>query len=75
MTIIRREGQPASRPVGRVEVGDFRFVDRTGTEPGAGEILVRNLWISVDAALRVRLDASTPPGCLSPLVLHEPPSR
>lgn len=72
MPIVSRQVQLASRPRGRVEVADFRVVERTIADPGEGEILVRNLWVSVDAALRVRLDATTPPGYLNPLALHEP---
>jgi len=72
MSIISRQVHLASRPVGRVEVRDFRVVERTLADPVEGEILVRNLWVSVDAALRLRLDATPPQGYASPLPLDEP---
>ena len=72
MSIISREVQLASRPAGRVEVSDFRVVERRLADPGEGEILVGTLWVSVDAALRLRLDATPPQGYASPLPLGEP---
>lgn len=72
MSIVSRQVQLASRPAGRIEAGNFEVVERTIPAPREGEILVRNLWLSVDAALRLRLGETTPQGYLSPLPLHEP---
>lgn len=72
MPIVSRQVQLASRPEGQIQPGNFRVVERTLADPGEGEILVRNLWISVDAALRLRLGATPPPGYASPLPLDEP---
>lgn len=55
------------RPVGRVEVEDFVVTRGQLPEPAGGEVLVRNTWLSVDPALRMRLDERTPRGYLPPI--------
>jgi NADPH-dependent curcumin reductase CurA len=57
-----REVQLVSYPRGEVRPSDFRIVDVEVAEPGPGEVLVRNTWTSVDAALRLRLRAQGPAG-------------
>jgi NADPH-dependent curcumin reductase CurA len=57
-----REVQLVSYPRGEVRPSDFRVVDVEVAEPGPGEVLVRNTWTSVDAALRLRLRAQGPAG-------------
>ncbi|WP_038170005.1 NADP-dependent oxidoreductase [Tomitella biformata] len=60
------------RPHGRLAEGDLEVVDAAIPEPAAGEVLVRNLWLSVDPSIRIRLAAATPPGYLPPVGLNEP---
>ena len=57
-----REVQLVSYPRGEVLASDFRVVDTDVAEPAAGEVLVRNTWTSVDAALRLRLREKAPAG-------------
>ena len=45
----------ASRPVGFPAERDFAVVESEVGEPGAGELLVRNLWVSVDPYQRGRM--------------------
>lgn len=45
------------RPAGRVTPDDFEFVDRPCPEPGPGQVLVRNTWLSLDPYQRTRMDA------------------
>lgn len=42
----------AARPVGMPREGDFRFVEGPVPDPGEGEVLVRNLYLSLDPAMR-----------------------
>jgi NADPH-dependent curcumin reductase CurA len=50
-----REVHLAARPVGAPAPGDFRVVDVDVADPRAGEVLVRNLYMSVDPAMRGRM--------------------
>ena len=45
----------ASRPVGMPKADDFRIEAVPVPEPGAGQVLVRNLWMSVDPYMRGRM--------------------
>ena len=47
--LVRR---PTGAPVGE----DFATVTRDVASPGEGEVLVRNLWMAVDPAMRGRMD-------------------
>jgi NADPH-dependent curcumin reductase CurA len=60
--MIGREVQLVSYPRGEVRPSDFRIVEAEVREPGPGEVLVRNTWTSVDAALRLRLRDKAPSG-------------
>ena len=60
--MIGREVQLVSYPRGEVRPSDFRIVEKDVCEPGPGEVLVRNTWTSVDAALRLRLRDQAPSG-------------
>ena len=60
--VVGREVQPVAYPRGQVRPADFRVVEVAVREPGPGEVLVRNTWTSVDAALRLRLRETSPPG-------------
>jgi NADPH-dependent curcumin reductase CurA len=48
----------ASRPVGRPTLANFSMVDTEIPAPGPGEILVRNLAMSVDPYMRGRMNAA-----------------
>ncbi|MFC9502233.1 NADP-dependent oxidoreductase [Streptomyces sp. NPDC057002] len=59
---IGREVRPVAYPRGEIRASDFRVVEAAVRRPGPGEVLVRNTWTSVDAALRLRLRKTAPPG-------------
>jgi NADPH-dependent curcumin reductase CurA len=60
--MIGREVWPVTYPRGEVRPSDFRLVEVDVPRPRPGEVLVRNTWTSVDAALRLRLREAAPPG-------------
>lgn len=45
----------ASRPPGAVTEDNFRFVESPLPQPGPGEVLVRNEWLSLDPYMRGRM--------------------
>jgi NADPH-dependent curcumin reductase len=47
--------QLASRPTGWVEESNFRFVESPVPKPGPGQLLVKNLWLSLDPYMRGRM--------------------
>src|SRR5690242_16141568 len=51
-----REVRLAARPVGEPKPSDFELVDVPTPEPAEGELLVRNLWMSVDPYMRGRMN-------------------
>src|SRR3954452_11919504 len=52
-----QEIQLAARPHGEPKPTDFRVAEASvPEEPGAGEVLVRNLWMSVDPYMRGRMN-------------------
>ena len=55
MTIKSREIRLQSRPAGLPAAENFELAEVTLPEPGAGEVLVRNLWMSVDPYMRGRM--------------------
>ncbi|HET9732615.1 MAG TPA: NADP-dependent oxidoreductase [Acidimicrobiales bacterium] len=54
---VSREVHLVSRPEGLPRPEDFDIVEVQVPDPGAGEVLVENLWMSVDPAMRPRLTA------------------
>ena len=48
----------ASRPVGPVSESNFRIEDAPVPKPADGEVLVRNLWLSLDPYMRGRISAA-----------------
>jgi NADPH-dependent curcumin reductase len=46
----------ASRPQGEVTEANFRIVDAPLGEPGDGEVLVKNEWLSLDPYMRGRMN-------------------
>ena len=47
--------QLATRPTGWVEESNFRFVESPVPKPGPGQLLVKNLWLSLDPYMRGRM--------------------
>ena len=62
MTVNGREIRPVAYPRGEVRASDFHLATTEVPRPGPGQVLVRNTWTSVDAALRIRLRQTAPPG-------------
>jgi NADPH:quinone reductase len=52
---VNRQIILASRPEGLPKESDFRLVEAQAPQPGAGEVLVRTLYLSVDPYIRGRL--------------------
>ena len=55
MSTQSREIQLAARPHGEPKPSDFRLVETNLPDPGPGEVLVRNLAMSVDPYMRGRM--------------------
>jgi len=53
---ISREIQLAARPVGAPTASTFQLASTEVPEPADGEVLVRNLWMSVDPYMRGRMN-------------------
>jgi NADPH-dependent curcumin reductase CurA len=51
-----REIRLAARPVGEPKPSDFELAETEVPDPGPGEILVRNTWMSVDPYMRGRMN-------------------
>jgi len=45
----------ASRPTGEPKPSDFRIEDYAVPEPGAGQVLLRTIWLSLDPYMRGRM--------------------
>src|SRR4051794_41575273 len=45
----------ASRPVGEPKPSDFRIEEHEVPTPGAGEVLLRTIWLSLDPYMRGRM--------------------
>ena len=71
MVVGSREVRLARRPAGSLLAEDLVVVETAVPDPGPGEVLVRNLCLSVDAAVRMRLDATVPLGYLPPFQVGE----
>ncbi|MCT9004091.1 NADP-dependent oxidoreductase [Streptomyces sp. NPDC054766] len=55
---VGREWHLVSRPVGWPEPADFALVEAEVRQPGPGEVLVRNAYVSVDPYMRGRMSAA-----------------
>jgi NADPH-dependent curcumin reductase CurA len=53
--MLSREIHLVQRPEGELKSADFKLVEREITAPDDGQILVQNLYMSVDPALRPRM--------------------
>ena len=56
MATMNRQVRLANRPQGVVTEDNFRIVDVSIAEPGAGEVLVKNEWLSLDPYMRGRMN-------------------
>jgi len=65
-----REIHLAARPVGEPRSSDFEIVEVDVPDPGPGEVLIRNTWMSVDPAMRPRMDDT--PSYAPPYALGAP---
>lgn len=65
MPIPAREIRVARRPVGRLSADDFSLDTVNLNEPNPGEVLVRNLWMTIDPYMRLSLTGL--PGLHAPL--------
>ncbi|MFI7611097.1 NADP-dependent oxidoreductase [Nonomuraea terrae] len=54
--IVNREIHLAARPVGEPRPEHFRLVSTALPEPAEGQVVVRNIWMSVDPYMRERMD-------------------
>lgn len=54
-TLTSKEIRLAARPVGLPKETDFALAEREVGPPGDGEVLVRNVWMSVDPYMRGRM--------------------
>ena len=55
MAPVNKQVLLASRPHGAVTEDNFRFVETLVGKPGAGEVLVKNEWLSLDPYMRGRM--------------------
>jgi len=53
---INRQIRLASRPTGWVQPGNFTLTEEPVAEPGPGQVLVRNIFMSVDPYMRGRMN-------------------
>ena len=67
---VSREVRLARRPAGRPALSDFEISEVTLGDPAAGEVLVENLYMSVDPYMRARLDDR--PSYVPPFKIGEP---
>lgn len=68
--IVSREVRLASRPAGRPETSNFVIVARTLEEPRQGQVLVENLFMSVDPYMRGRMEDR--PSYVPPFEIGQP---
>ena len=69
MSVTSREWQLIARPVGEPKSSDFRLLQAEVADPGPGQILVRNTWLSVDPYMRGRMNDV--PSYIPPFQLNE----
>jgi NADPH-dependent curcumin reductase CurA len=55
-TVVNREVRLAARPSGFPKESDFELAETPIPEPGDGEVLVRNVFLSVDPYMRSRMN-------------------
>lgn len=67
MTVMNRKILLARRPRGAASPDDFRLVETPVREIGEGEVLVRNLYLSLDPYMRGRMDDAKSYAAAQPL--------
>jgi NADPH-dependent curcumin reductase CurA len=72
MTLVGREVRLAARPAGAPTLDTFEVVRTEVPQPGAGQVLVRNTWLSIDPYIRLLLNESASE-VFPPLPLGEVP--
>jgi NADPH-dependent curcumin reductase CurA len=70
VSVPSREWQLIARPAGEPKPTDFRLLRAEVSDPGPGQILVRNTWLSVDPYMRGRMNDV--PSYIPPFQLNEP---
>ena len=55
MNLASKEIRLKTRPVGMPKDSDFEVATTEARQPGEGEVLVRNIWMSVDPYMRGRM--------------------
>lgn len=68
-TVISRQWRLAARPLGAVKESDFRWHEEALAAPGPGQLLVRNLYLSLDPTMRGWM--SDAPGYLPPVAIGD----
>ena len=58
MAVTSREWRLAARPRGEPVAGDFELAEVDVGEPGDGQVVIRNAWLSVDPYMRGRMNDS-----------------
>lgn len=66
---VNRQVTLASRPVGAPTLDDFKLVEAAVPEPGEGEVLLRNLYLSLDPYMRSRMNDG--PSYAEPVAIGE----
>ena len=56
MATINKQIHLVSRPSGEAEAGNFRLIEQPLGEPGDGQVLVRNHFLSLDPYMRGRMN-------------------
>lgn len=70
MNHISREFHLVSRPTGAPAPGNFTLAERQLAPPNQGQLLAKNLWLSVDPYMRLRMIDQ--PSYIPPFRLNEP---
>jgi NADPH-dependent curcumin reductase CurA len=70
MTQTSRQIELAARPTGEPQPEDFRLAEVEVPDPGPGQVLVRNRWMSVDPYMRGRMNDTR--SYVTPFALGEP---
>jgi NADPH-dependent curcumin reductase CurA len=68
MTVVNRRITLAARPVGVPKVSDFDLAFTPLPSPGAGEVLVRSVYLSLDPYMRLQMDGGRP-ACAPPVAI------
>jgi NADPH-dependent curcumin reductase CurA len=56
---VNRQWRLAARPVGLIKDSDFKLIEQPVQTPGEGEVLIRNLYLSIDPTNRGWIERDT----------------